>query len=175
MDEVYFEPQPTPEQQEQRRRDEEHEAELARKIRREVLRVQSGEADEDIAREAEEATLREEEQRKAERIERRRKASAFWQLLSGNILVNKGVARYYPQMITVAVLFFVSIAVMFYSLHLDMRYTRLEREVQLLRENSLRFQSLRYQRSSHSSILEQLKTRGIDLEEAVAPSTLIDN
>ncbi len=175
MDEVYFDPKHSPEEVEAQRILDEQEAALARKIRREVLRVQSGEAQEDIEREAAEEAELEQERKKAERMERRRKASAFWQLLSGNILVNKGVSRYYPHMIGLAAMFLLSIMVMFYSLHMDMRYSRLEREVQLLREKSLRFQSERYQRSSHSAILEQLQNRGIELEEAIAPSTLLDN
>ncbi len=174
MEESYFDPQHTPEQIEEQRRIDEREAELARKIRREVLRVQSGEAAEDIEREKAEAETAEYERKRAERMERRRKASAFWQLLSGNILVNKGVARYYPHMIGVAVLFFLSIMVMFYSLHMDMRYSRLDRDVQLLRERSLRFQSERFQQSSNSAIKLQLEKRGIKLEEAVEPSTIID-
>ncbi|MFI3293177.1 MAG: FtsL-like putative cell division protein [Rikenellaceae bacterium] len=172
MEESYFDPKHTPESIEEQRRLEEQEAELARKIRREVLRVQSGEANEDIEREKAEAA--EHERKRAERMERRRKASAFWQLISGNILVNKGVARYYPYMLAVALMFFVSIMVMFFSLHMDMRYSRLEREVQLLRERSLRFQSERFQQSSNSAIKYQLQKRGIKLEEAVEPSTIID-
>ncbi len=174
MKDTYFDPRHTPEEVDAQRRIDEQEAALARKIRREVLRVQSGEAQEDIDREQAEEAEVEAQRERAERIERRRKASTFWQVLSGSILVNRGVARYYPYMIAVAVMFFLSIAVMFYSLHMDMRYSRLERDVQLLRERSLRFQSERYQRSSHSAIMEQLERRGIKLEEAVAPSTLID-
>ncbi len=174
MEESYFDPQHTPESIEAQRRIDEQEAELARRIRREVLRVQSGEAAEDIEREKAEAEAAEYERKRAERMERRRKASAFWQLISGNILVNKGVARYYPHMIGVAVLFFLSIMVMFFSLHMDMRYSRLERDVQLLRERSLRFQSERFQQSSNSAIKYQLEKRGIKLEEAVEPSTIID-
>ncbi len=174
MEESYFDPQHTPENIEEQRRLDEQEAELARKIRREVLRVQSGDADEEIAREKAETEAAEHERKRAERLERRRRASAFWQLISGNILVNKGVARYYPYMLAVAMMFFLSIMVMFYSLHMDMRYSRLEREVQLLRERSLRFQSARFQQSSHSAVKYQLEKRGIKLEEAVEPSTIID-
>ncbi len=174
MKEIYFDPNDTPEEVEAQRRQEEQEAELARKIRREVLRVQSGEAQAEIDQEREEQERHKHEQRVADRMERRRKRSAFWQLLTGNILVNKGVARYYPHMIAVVAMFFLSIVVMFFSLHQDMKYSRLERDVQLLREKSLRFQSERYQRSSHSAIKEQLERRGIKLEEAIAPSTLID-
>ncbi|MFR9603721.1 MAG: FtsL-like putative cell division protein [Rikenellaceae bacterium] len=175
MDEVYFDPKDSPEEVEAQRKLDEQDEALARRIRREVLRVQSGEAQEDIEREQAEQEAQEHERKKAERMERRRKASAFWQLLSGNILVNKGVARYYPHMIGVAVMFLLSIMVMFFSLHMDMRYSRLERDVQLLREKSLRLQSERFQRSSHSAIIEQLQKRGIQLEEAIAPSTLIED
>ncbi len=174
MSEIYFDEKDSPEQIEAQRLADEREAELARKIRREVLRVQSGEADEDIAREEEQRRQAEHEAQRDERLKRRRNASTFWQLVTGNILVNKGVARYYPHMIALAGMFFLSIMVMFYSLHMDMKYIRLEREVRLLRESSLRFQSLRFQRSSNSAILEQLSLRGISLEEASAPSTLID-
>ncbi len=174
MEEIYFDEKDTPEQRERQRQIEEQEAELARKIRREVLRVQSGEAQEDIAQDEEEAREEEAQRRLEARAKRRRNASAVWQLLTGNILVNKGVSRYYPHMIIVAGMFFVSIMVMFYSLHMDMRYLRLEREVRLLRESSLRYQSLRYQQSSHSAIMKQLSKRGIVLEETTAPSTLID-
>ncbi len=175
MSDIYFDENDTPEQREAQRLKEEQEAELARKIRREVLRIQSGEVAEDTLREEEE---REEEERQKkerdERLRRRRNASPFWQIVTGNILVNKGVSRYYVHMACVAVMFFLSIAVMFYSLHMDMRYIRLEREVRLLRESSLRFQSLRFERSSHSTILEQLSKRGITLEQSSTPSTLID-
>ncbi len=174
MEEVYFDIEDTPQEVEARRQQHEQEQELARKIRREVLRVQSGEADDEVAQEREEAEREEAERKVAERLERRRKAGAFWQLISGNILVNKGVARYYPYMVAVVVMFFLSIMVMFFSLHQDMKHSRLEREVQLLRERSLRYQSERYQRSSHSAIMQQLEKRGIKLEEAVAPSIQID-
>ncbi len=181
MRDTHFDPQPSPEEVAEQQRLESQEAELARKIRREVMRVQSGEADEEIEREAEEEAERQRVDQEAKdaaeleaRIRRRKQASAFWQLVTGNILVNKGVARYYPHMIGLAVMFFLSIVVMFYSLHLDMRYTHLNREVQLLRERSLRMQSDRYQRSSHSSIIRELQRRGIELQEASNPSTKIE-
>ncbi len=174
MSEIYFDENDSPEQREAQRLQEIEEAELARKIRREVLRIQSGEAEEEIQHQREADAKEREAKERDERLKRRRKASPFWQLVTGNILVNKGVSRYYPHMIGLAVMFFVSIAVMFYSLHMDMRYIRLEREVRLLRESSLRYQSQRFQHSSHSAVLEQLSNRGIALEEASTPPTLID-
>lgn len=165
----------TPE--EQARRDEE--AEFARRVRREVRRMERGEVDEEIRAE-EEAEAAEEEARQAEARrrearERRRRSSTLWQLFSGTILVRKGVSRYYPYLLTIAGMFFLSIVVMFWSLHLDMRYTRLEREVQKLRERSIRLQEQRFQRTTHSAIIEELHARGIDLYDPLAPGEIIEN
>ena len=150
----------TPEEQARR----EQEEEFARRVRREVRRMERGEAEEDI---------RADEER--ERRERRRRSSTFWQLFSGTILVREGVSKYYPYMLTIAGMFFLSIMVMFWSLHLDMRYTRLERDVQKLRERSIRLQEQRYQRTTHSAIVEQLRARGIELYDPQAPGEIIEN
>ena len=143
------------------------------------------EQEEELAREAPEALdIRADEEREAEeraeaeereRRERRRRSSTFWQLFSGTILVREGVSKYYPYMLTIAGMFFLSIMVMFWSLHLDMRYTRLERDVQKLRERSIRLQEQRYQRTTHSAIVEQLRARGIELYDPQAPGEIIEN
>ena len=160
----------TPE--EQARRDEE--AELARRIRREVLRVQRGEADEEIRRDEEEEAGRRAAEEDRERRERRRRASALWQLFSGSILVREGSAEYYRYLICIAAMFFLSIVVMFSALHLDMRYSRVEREVQLLRERSIRLEEQRYRRTTHSAVVERLRERGIELQDALTPSEIIE-
>ena len=151
----------TPEEEARRRQEEE----FARRVRREVLRIERGEADEDIRADMEER----------QRRERRRKASTFWQLFSGTILVHEGVSKYYPYMLSIAGMFFLSIAVMFTTLHLDMKYSRLEREVQILRERSIRLQEQRYRRTTHSAIVERLRERGIDLSDPSAPGEIIEN
>lgn len=56
------------------------EAELARKIRREVLRVQRGEADDDLRADREAEQEQRAEQERAARMERRRKSSFLWLL-----------------------------------------------------------------------------------------------
>ena len=155
----------TPEEEARRAEEEE----FARRVRREVRRMERGEADEE--REAEE---RAEEEERARR-ERRLRSSTFWQLFSGTILLREGISKYYPYMLTIAGMFFLSIVVMFWSLHLDMRYSRLEREVQILRERSIRLQEQRYRRTTHSAILEELHRRGIDLYDPLAPGEIIEN
>lgn len=159
----------TPEEEAQKEQDEE----FARRVRREVRRINNGEAEEEIrADEEREAEEKAEAEAKVEK-ERRRNASTFWQLFSGSILVREGVSRYYPYLICIAVLFFVSIAVMFWSLHLDMHYTQLDNEVQRLRERSIRLQEQRFRKTTHTAIVEQLQQHGIELYDPVTPSEII--
>ncbi len=100
--------------------------------------------------------------------------SAVWMFISGNVLLWKGLTRYYGQMIIVAFLFLLSIIVMFWSLHLDMEYTHLSREVQLLRERSVRLQEVHSSRTSHSAIVRELERRKIDLHDPTTPATVIE-
>lgn len=150
------------------------EEELARKIRREVLRVQSGEAEEDIRADQEREEAERAKREEAERRRERFRSSLFWQLFSGNILIRKGASEYYRYLICIAAMFFVSIFVMFTALHLDMKHTRLYREVQMLRERSTRLQEQRFQRTTHSAIVEELKRRGIELQDPTSPAETIE-
>ena len=158
---------------EQRQAQEQDEA-LRRKIRREVLRVQQGEAEEELRADREAAEAEREEQERSRRMEQRRQSSAFWLLLSGNILVKEGISKYYRHLAAIAVMFFLSIFVIFSALRLDRKYSRLEHEVQLLRERSIRLQQQRYRITSHSSVVERLRERGIPLEDARMPSEIIE-
>lgn len=161
----------TPEQQQ--------DEEFARRVRREVRRIERGEVDQQLQaeqqQEDQEQAAEKAEAEKLEQKEQRRKASTIWQLFSGTILVREGVSRYYPYMLCIAGMFFLSIAVMFWSLHLDMRYTRLEREVQILRERSIRLQEQRYRLTTHSAVVEELQRRGIELYDPQAPGETIED
>lgn len=161
-----------PERQEEELRRQEEEA-LARRVRREVLRVQSGEAAEDLEadRRAEEA----EEQARVEAEERRerRHRNPFYRLISGTILVGEHATRSYPYLMTIAAMFFLNIVVLFWSLHLDLRYSRLEREVQKLRERSIRYEEQRYRQSTHSAVSKELEQRGIVLKDPARPGQII--
>lgn len=161
----------TPEEEERRREEEE----FARRVRREVRRMERGEADDDIRADEEAEAAGRAERIARQRRDRRRRSSMLWQLFSGSILVREGVSKYYPYMLTIAGMFFLSIMVMFWSLHLDRRFSRLDREVQMLRERSIRLQEQRYQRTTHSAIVEQLRARGIELRDPVAPGEIIEN
>lgn len=147
---------------------------FARRVRREVMRVQSGEAEEDLRadREAEAEERRAEEERAARRA--RRRANPLFRLLSGSILVGEQASRYYPYMLTIAAMFFLNIVVLFWSLHLDLNYSRLEREVQKLRERSIRLEEQRYRLTTHSAVAAELARRGIDLEDPQSPLEIIE-
>lgn len=150
--------------EEELRRMEEDE-EFRRRVRREVLRMQSGEADEDIERDQEEI---EQEQAQAEaeaEQKRKHRSRLFWQLFSGNILVNKSVADNYRYFIAIAVMCFISIAVMFMVLYADLNYSRLERDLQLVRERSIRLQEQLYSRTTHAAVKQELQRRGIPLQD----------
>ena len=150
---------------EEERQREEQERELLRKIRREVRRVRSGEADDEM-REEEEAERQEQQQRAAEEERtRRRHSSWLWQMFSGSILVRSGVSRYYKYALAIAVMFFCSILTIFNALRLDKQFTQTEAQTQLLRERSIRMQERRYRQTTHSAIIRRLKERGIDLHD----------
>lgn len=161
----------TPDEEARREADEE----FARRVRREVLRVNRGEADEDIRADMEREAGERAEERARERKERRRKASTLWQLLSGTILVQEGISRYYPYMLCIAAMFFLSIVMMFTALHFDMKYSRLEEEVQWLRERLIRLEEQRFSRTTHSAVVEQLRLRGIGLYDPEKPALRIEN
>lgn len=160
----------TPEEEAERERN----AEIDRRVRREVRRIRRGEADDDMRADEEAEAAEREAQEEALRREHRRKSSTSWQIFSGTIL-GEGVAKYYPYLLTVAGMFFLSIAVMFWSLHLDMKFSRMEREVKMLRERSMRLEEQRFRRTTHSAIVERLRERGIDLRDPSAPGAAIDN
>lgn len=159
---------------EEERRREEEERELRRKIRREVRRVRSGEADDEI-REDEEREREEQEQREAaEERQRRRHSSWLWQMFSGSILMRSGMSRYYRYALLIAMMFFCSILTIFNALRLDKRFTQVESQTQLLREKSIRMQERRYRQTTHSAIVRRLKERGIDLRDSNSTTEIIE-
>ena len=79
----------TPEEEAQRAQ----EAEFARRVRREVLRIERGEAEEEIRADLEREAEEKAEAEERERRERRRKASTFWQLFSGTTRASNAKSR----------------------------------------------------------------------------------
>ena len=139
--------------------------EFLRRVRTEVRRMQSGEAQEDIERDIEIEREAEAEQTREEAKKRLKRSRLFYQLFSGSILRSRSVKDHYAYLIAIAVASLLSIMVMFASLYADMKYSRMEREVQLLRERSIRLQEQLHRRTTHQAIRDSLAARGIDLKD----------
>lgn len=151
----------------------EREAELARKIRREVRRVQSGEADEDLRADREREEAEREEAAARDERDRRRHSRLWWLWVTGGILLRDGVTGYYHYLIAIAVTFLTSIAVMFMTLHLDVQHSRLKVDVQRLRERSIRLEEQKFRQTSHSAIQERLRAHGIELCDPLTPGEAV--
>ncbi len=160
-----------------REREEQEAAEreaLARTIRREVLRVNSGEAEEDLRADREQMEAERAEQEAEAERQRKHEANLWRQFFSGKILVNTMVRKHYRYVGIIAGMFLWSIAMLFWTLRLDIRYAQLSSEVQLLHERSIRLQEQCYRRSSHSAIVESLRERGLELYDPLRPSEVIE-
>lgn len=164
-DEEYLTPSP------EERREQEQREEIKRIVRGEMRRVETGEADEDIA---EDIRREQEQQEEAERKNRHpRWLQGIRLFLTGEILIDSEISRFYNYASYIALMFFLSIVTLFAALRLEMRRDGLEREVELLHERSIRMKELRYNMSSHSAIVERLRARGIELYDPLAPNNVI--
>ena len=67
-----------------------------------------------------------------------------------------------------------SIVVIFSSLRYEVRRNRLSQQVDLLHERSIRMKEQRYQKCSHSSIVEMLEERNIPLFDPLSPTNIIE-
>lgn len=144
---------------------------LRRMVRTEIRRVHTGAAAEDIA----DDIAREERERAMESCKRNKPRWMVWitSAVTGDILLAEEVKRAYNLFTLVGVTFFVSMAVIFAALQRDMQCTRLKKEVERLRERSIRISEECHQQTSHSEIVCKLKSRGIALEDpAVQPKRL---
>ncbi len=160
--------------EEELRRQEEDD-EFRRRVRDEVWRMQSGEADEDMERDREEREQEREEREASAEREKRRSSTLGWQFFSGSILTNRHIADSYRYLIVIAVMCLISIAVMFWSLHIDSRYSLMERDVQLLRERSIRLQERLYEKTTHQAIREELARRGMTLQDPSTTKAVVED
>lgn len=111
----------------------------------------------------------------AEDSVRRMRLPAFvGKFISGSILDSTAVKENYRYVVCIMALLLLSIAMLFTSLGVYMRYTKLVEEVQLLRERAIRTAEQRYEVSSHSAVVRSLKERGINLQDPSAPREIIE-
>lgn len=95
-------------------------------------------------------------------------------IISGNILTREAVQRRYPYMLFVAALAILYIYNVFYMQQLYRRQARLTREVKELRTEAMALSSARMQATRQSSIVREVKARGLGLEESVTPVKVIE-
>lgn len=152
----------------------ERDEELARRIRKEVMRIQSGETDERMRSEGEAQGEICAERTEAERRRQKREGSLLWGLVTGSVIGREWLARHYRYPLLIAGIFLLSIFIMFWSLRLDMRHIRLEGDVQLLRERAVRLSEQRSRITTHSAVAAELRRRGIPLTDPLAPGEKID-
>lgn len=124
----------------------------------------------------EEVQRLEEEQEEARREARRiaREKNVFWQFISGNFLILEGITGAYRYLLIVAATLFISVVSIFYSFHLGEKYTSRESQVQLLHERKLEYQRERFNKTSHTAIVKELKRRGIPLYDIQESKTIIE-
>ncbi len=162
---------PTPSPQE--------DAQRQSRIEQEVVSIEREEQEEpeqpDLSEE-QEAEREREAQAEAEREARRkaREANPYWQFISGNWLTLEGVTGIYRYLLVIAVTLFLSVVSIFYSFHLGEKYTRRSSQVQLLRERSIEYSRVRFNSTSHTAIIKELKRRNIPLYDIQESKTIIE-
>ena len=156
-----------------RRREEDEE--FRRRVRNEVRRIQSGEAAEDIERDIEEEEQERQQAHEAEERERKKRSALRWMIFSGSILTSRHVAGNYRYLVIIAFLSLISIMVMFWSLYTDLQYSRMESDVQLLRERSIRLQEELHRKTTHQAIREELQRRGMNLQDPQRTKAVVED
>lgn len=109
-----------------------------------------------------------------EQPKRRQRFKLIREFMLGTILNNSLVRENYRYVIIFACLLFFSIVMLFTSLGTYLRYVKLEDEVRLLRERSIRMNEERYEESSHTAIVNKLRERGINLADPQEPHEKLD-
>lgn len=94
-------------------------------------------------------------------------------MLSGSILSKAEVRKQYPYMLFVAVLMMFYIGNIFRMQSLYRRHEALTGEVKELRSKSVTLAANLAETTRQSAIIEELKRRGIDLQESVVPPKVI--
>ncbi|MFI3286620.1 MAG: hypothetical protein R3Y08_08205 [Rikenellaceae bacterium] len=122
---------------------------------------------------AEEIAQQEEERLREEKRKAREK-SIIWQFISGNWMILEGVTGTYRYLLIIAATLFMSVVSIFITFHLSEKLTNSANSAQLLRERSLEYQRIRFNKTSHSAIVKELEHRGIPLYDIHESKTIIE-
>lgn len=155
-------------------REREAESVMQRRIHREIIRIQSGEAEEELAEERERMAHEERERAEAEERDRRRERSLWRMITTGNFLTSSGAMQIYRYLIAIAVMCFFSIFLTFMSLNAERECRQMENYASVLRERSVLLEEERYSISSKGEIERMLQERGIVMIDLSSQSRLVD-
>jgi hypothetical protein len=103
----------------------------------------------------------------------RTRMSKAGNVITGNFMNDKKVKRWYPLAAWCCVLIFVYIAQHFYYQSLQRAEISKRMELNEERSRSVVFSSLRMNASRHSRIVEEVKRRGLPLEEPQKPPKIV--
>jgi hypothetical protein len=155
-------------------RRQEEEERLNRRIRREIIRIESGESDEAIEEERQRMEEEEEERKATEERKARRSRSILFNIFTGGFLSTDGATKYYRMLIAIAAMCFICIFLTFLSLNADREYRQREKYASVLHERVVLREEQRYELSSKSAVTNRLKSHGIELIELSKNSRIIE-
>ena len=154
-------------------RRQEEEERLNRRIRREIIRIKSGESDEAIEQERQRMEEEEEERKATEERKARRSRSILFNIFTGGFLSTDGATKYYRMLIAIAAMCFICIFLTFLSLNADREYRLLEKHAVVLRERAIIFEDRKYSISTREEVNRLLEKQGIELKDLDNDSRVI--
>ena len=146
-------------------RRQEEEEKLSRRIRREIIKIESGQSDEALEEERQRMAEEEAERKAEEERKARRDHSILLNIFTGGFLSSDGAVKYYRMLIAIAVMCFVCIFLTFLSLNADREYRLLEKHALVLRERAIIFEDKKYSVSTREEVNRLLEKQGIELKD----------
>jgi hypothetical protein len=156
---------------ERRRQDEEER--LNRRIRREIIKVSSGQNEEEMEQERQRMAEEEAERQAQEAQKQRRNNSIIINIFTGGFLSSDSAGIYYRMLIATAVMCFICIFLTFMSLNAEREYNQMEKRVSVLRERAIVFEEQRYDISSRQQVDKLLERHNIRLKDLDEQSKVI--
>lgn len=155
------------------RRRQDREEELNRRIRREIIKVSTGQNEEEMEQERQRMAEEEAERIAEQARKQRRNGSIIVNIFTGGFLSSDSAGIYYRMLIAIAVMYFLCIFLTFMSLNAEREYNQMEKRVSVLRERAIVFEEQRYDISSRQQVDKLLERHNIRLKDLDEQSKVI--
>ena len=155
------------------RRRQDKEEELNRRIRREIIKISTGQNSEEIEQERQRMAEEEAERMAEQARKQRRNGSIIVNIFTGGFLSSDSAGIYYRMLIAIAVMCFLCIFLTFMSLNAEREYNQMEKRVSVLRERAIVFEEQRYDISSRQQVDKLLERHNIRLKDLDEQSKVI--